>query len=157
MIVGKIANLETDQKWLPAGLVKGLKYLQSTDFSKVEVGKYELDGDKLFALVQEYQTGPKSEKKPEAHVKYIDIQYIAEGTELLGFAPLGPAATLKEDLQPQKDMLIYENDVKDESSIILNKGEYAIFFPEDVHRPGCIAGSSSPVKKVVVKVAVSLL
>lgn len=157
MIVGKIANLEADQKWLPAGLVKGLKYLQSTDFSKVEVGKYELDGDKLFALVQEYQTGQKDEKKPEAHVKYIDIQYIAEGTELLGFAPLGPAGKLKEDLQPQKDMLIYENDVKDESSIILNKGEYAIFFPEDIHRPGCMAGSSSPVKKVVVKVAVSLL
>lgn len=157
MIVGKIANLDVDRKWLPAGLVKGLDYLKNNDFTKMELGKYEIDGTNVFALVQEYDTLPKSEKKPEAHVKYIDIQYIAAGTEMLGFAPLGPAVKLKEDLQPQKDMLIYQNDVKDETGVILNAGEYAIFFPQDVHRPGCSAGQSGKVRKVVVKVAMSIL
>lgn len=156
MIAGKISNLAADRKWLPVALVKGLDYIQNTDFSKIEVGKYEVDGTKIYALVQEYETSPKEQKKAETHVKYLDIQYIAAGVEALGFAPLGPEQEIKENLAELKDGIFYSN-VKNESEIILKQGEYAIFFPEDVHRPGCLVGTSAPVKKVVLKVAVDLL
>lgn len=156
MILGKLSNLEADQKWLPEALVKGLKYLQQTDFSKLEAGKYEIDGKLMYALVQEYETVPKGEKRPEAHVKYLDIQYIAAGAEAIGVALLGPDCEVQENLLDQKDIIFYSK-VKDESDILLSAGDYAVLFPEDVHRPGCHHGKGGKVKKVVLKIAASLL
>lgn len=156
MILGKVSNLAVDSKWLPSALVKGLKYLQQTDFSKLDAGKYEIDGKLMYALVQEYETVPKEQKRPEAHVKYLDIQYLVEGGETIGVALLGPDAIVAEDLLEQKDIIFYSK-VKDESDISLSAGDYAVLFPEDVHRPGCHYGSGGKVKKVVLKIAVGLL
>jgi YhcH/YjgK/YiaL family protein len=36
-------------------------------------------------------------------------------------------------------------------------GSYAIFFPQDVHRPGCNKNRETPIRKIVVKVALSAL
>lgn len=153
MIAGKLANLAIEKKRFAPGIVKALEYLEGKDFTAMEIGKYEIDGKNLYALVQEYQTAPKADKKAEAHVKYIDVQFIAAGVESLGFAPLGSEHVVKEDKLAEKDGIYYST-VVNESEIILKSGEYAVFFPEDVHRPGCQAGESATVRKVVLKVAV---
>lgn len=62
-------------------LQKALKYLAATDFTKVPNGRYELDGDRMYANVDTYTTGDSSKKKPEAHNKYIDVQFLGKGTE----------------------------------------------------------------------------
>src|SRR5574338_1247150 len=67
---------------------KAFAYLKETDFSKIELGKYEIDGDNIFALVNEYKTKDESEGKLEAHKKYVDVQFVAKGKELMGYAPL---------------------------------------------------------------------
>lgn len=156
MIFGKLDSLSKDKSYLPKALVKGLDYLQQTDFSKVAVGKYEIEGSSIYALVQEYQTAPKAEKKAEAHGKYIDIQYIAQGKEVIGFAPFSPESEVKENLLDQKDA-IYYNSVKGEMDLMMSDGMYAIFFPEEIHRPGCNYEAGGQVRKVVVKIAMSLL
>lgn len=156
MIFGKLDSLSKDKSYLAKALVKGLDYLQQTDFSKVAVGKYEIEGSSIYALVQEYQTAPKAEKKAEAHGKYIDIQYIAQGKEVIGFAPFSPESEVKENLLDQKDA-IYYNSVKGEMDLIMSDGMYAIFFPEEIHRPGCNYEGGGQVRKVVVKIAMSLL
>jgi biofilm protein TabA len=153
MIFGGIANLEQDKGLMSPGLLKGLEYLKKTDFSKLEAGRYEIDGTNVYASVQEYQTVPKPEKKPEAHRKYVDIQYIVSGTEIIGIGLDHPANEVLEDKLSERDVIFFKN-VQDETELILSQGTYAILFPADVHRPGCSRGQSSPVKKVVVKVAV---
>lgn len=156
MIFAKLDSLSKDKAYLAKALVKGLDYLQKTDFTKVAVGKYEIEGSSIFALVQEYQTAPKTEKKAEAHGKYIDIQYIDQGNEVISFASFSPESEVKENLLEQKDAIYYKT-VKGEMDLILSKGMYAIFFPDEIHRPGCNYESVGTVRKVVVKIAMSLL
>lgn len=156
MIFGKLDSLSKEKVNLAKVLVKGLDFLQRTDFSKMAVGKYEIEGNSIFALVQEYQTAPKTEKKAEAHAKYIDIQYICQGNEVIGFAPANEQNEVKEDLLDQKDAIFYKT-VQGEMDLILSNGMYAVFFPNEVHRPGCNFEGGGQVRKVVVKIAMSLL
>ena len=127
-----------------------LKYLSETDFSKVEAGKYILDGDNIFAMVQEYSTKPLKACALEAHKKYIDIQFMDEGEECIGYEPLS-----KQEVSAQYD----ETDdcwlFKGNPNIIkYTKGMFAILYPQDLHMPRLISGNSLPVRKVVVKVKV---
>lgn len=156
MIFGKLDDLSKDRSYLAKALLKGLNYLQKTDFSKVAVGKYEIEGSSIYALVQEYQTAPKAEKKAEAHAKYIDIQYIDQGDEVISFALFSKESEVKENLLDQKDAIFYRT-VKGEMDLHLSKGMYTIFFPEEIHRPGCNYESGGQVRKVVVKIAISEL
>ena len=156
MIFGSIQNLTTDRRVLPAALARGLEYLRDTDFSRVKPGRYEIDGAALFALVQEYQTAPRKEKKPEAHRKYIDIQYVFQGSEIIGYGLESPSNEIAEDQLAEKDLLNYQS-VQNEMDLILTPGMYVILFPQDVHRPGCHYGDGDRVKKVVVKIRQDLL
>jgi YhcH/YjgK/YiaL family protein len=61
-----------------------------------------------------------------------------------------------ENLLDQKDALFFKT-MKDEIDLILTPGMYAVFFPTDVHRPGCIHRTAALVRKVVVKIAVGSL
>jgi len=156
MIFGNIRNLESDRRYLGQPLVRGLEYLARTDFSTLAAGRYEIDGTAVFALVQEYRTAPKQEKKPEAHRKYVDIQYIAKGSEIIGYALDDPANEVSQDRLAEKDVLNYGT-IRDEMDLILTEGMYAVLFPQDVHRPGCDYGSGGNVKKVDLKIRADLL
>ena len=130
---------------------KAFEFLKRTDLKALAVGKYEVQGEEIFALVQEYTTQNQEEKKWESHEKYIDIQLIIEGQEIMGYAKVEDLL-VKEDLRPEKDMIFYNSTLKG-SNIKFSGGDYAIFFPEDGHRPGCAFDECSKLKKVVVKVA----
>jgi biofilm protein TabA len=156
MIFGSIQNLETGRLVLPAALVRGLVYLRDTDFSKLEPGRYEIDGTAIFALVQEYQPTPKEEKKPEAHRKYLDIQYVFQGSEIICYSLENRVNEVLEDHLAEKDLLFFKS-VQNEMDLILTQGMYVILFPQDIHRPGCRYGKGGHVKKVVVKISRDLL
>ena len=149
MIIDKLTNSHL-YSGLGNRINKAFDYLNNTDFSKTELGKYEIDEDNIFALVNEYNTKDEIEGKLEAHKKYIDVQFVAEGEELMGYTPLGE----QEILEPYKE----ENDIVffrgDKLFIKVAKGMFAIFFPEDVHMPGIQSGGKSFVKKLVIKVRV---
>lgn len=156
MIIGKLDRLAKDKTSLNQVLIKGLHYLEKTDFLNKPDGKYEVEGDSFFGLVQEYQTAPKGEKKAETHAKYIDIQYIGRGIEVIGFAFPNRDHQIEEDLLQEKDAVFYKT-VKGEFDLIMDEGSYAIFFPDEIHRPGCSFESGCRVKKVVLKIAADLL
>jgi YhcH/YjgK/YiaL family protein len=128
-----------------------LEYLTKTDFSGMEPGRYELDGSNLFALVQEYESIPKELGKWECHKKYIDIQYIAEGTEQIGCNNIGQMKITTE-YNPEKDIAFLSGEG---DFITYSRGSFGIFFPEDAHQPK-IAVNNVPgkVKKVVIKIKV---
>ncbi|MGD0769953.1 MAG: YhcH/YjgK/YiaL family protein [Tepidisphaeraceae bacterium] len=132
-------------------LQKGLDFLRSPEAASLPVGRLDLDGDRLFALVQEYPTRPKKSCFWEAHRKYVDIQYVVSGVEDIGYAPLASLKIL-EPYDSAKDMMKLTGNG---GVLRLPSGMFAIFFPHDAHKP-CMApnGSVAPVRKIVVKVAV---
>jgi YhcH/YjgK/YiaL family protein len=125
-------------------------YLKETNFSSLESGKYEIDGDNIFAIVAEYQTKDESIGLPESHKRYIDVQYVADGCELMGYGPLGNQEII-ENYNEENDITFYNGEC---SLIKMDAGMFAIFFPGEVHLPGIMVNEISFVKKIVVKVKV---
>jgi YhcH/YjgK/YiaL family protein len=130
---------------------KAFEYLAQTDFSKVEKGKYELDGTNLFAIVNEYDTVAPDNEQMESHKKYIDIQYIVTGAERIGHDFL-QQQTPSKAYDAEKDFMLFAE--KPSFFSILHQGMFAIFFPHDLHLPNIMIDNASFVKKVVIKVAV---
>jgi YhcH/YjgK/YiaL family protein len=149
MIIDKLSNSNL-YSGLGERINKAFDYLKQTDFSKMELGKYEIDGDNIFALVNEYNTKDQSEGKLEAHKKYIDVQFVAKGRELMGYAPFENQKVIDE-YNEQNDITFFSGD---KSFTQVNEGMFAIFFPTDVHLPGIKVDEPAYVKKVVVKVKV---
>lgn len=114
-----------------------------------QVGKYEIDGMDLYALVQEYETKPIAEKKFEIHREYIDIQYIISGKETMGFESLDKLTPMG-DYAPDTQCF-YVNDEYDKLNIGAN--EFVVFFPNEPHAPGAAFNDiPSKVRKIVVKI-----
>jgi len=129
---------------------KGLKYILDSDFSKSEPGIYEIEGKNIFAIVTNYKSRLPEEAKIENHKKYIDIQYIVEGSEQIGYAPYtgqNPLIAYDED----KDIAFYHCEI---SLIKFEQNSFGIFFPQDIHAPCIATDRPSDVKKVVIKVKV---
>ncbi len=131
-------------------IAKGLDYLASIDATSIEPGKYEIDGDAVFAIVMDYQTKDINEGFWEAHRKYIDIQYIAAGSELIGYANIDGLKAVA-DYDEESDFLKLEGDG---SMIGVDAGTFVIFWPHDAHMPSVAIDKPASVRKVVVKVAV---
>ena len=150
MICGNMYNIK-DYSSINKKIMMAFEFLKNNDLKELAVGKYEIQGEDIFALVQEYTTQKEDEKKWESHEKYIDIQLIVEGQEIMGYAPIS-SLRIEEDLRLEKDLIFYEETLKG-SNIKFSSDDYAIFFPEDGHRPGCALDECSKVRKIVVKVA----
>ncbi len=151
MIYGRLDNLAAEAGTLPDNILKGLKFLAETDLANAEPGRIDIDGDQMFALVQDYTTKSPSEKRPEAHESYIDIQFVFSGKEAIGFAPLVEMPEVVKDLMEEHDVRFF-GDVPDECFLTFSAGSYAVFYPWDIHRPGCWAEQAEDVRKVVVKI-----
>lgn len=155
MIVGDIANFTKEVTLYPSVIQKALAYLKATDFAGVPNGKHSIDGDQLYIVVSEYVTSPIDNRKAEAHERYIDIQYLIQGKELIGYASEGNGE-VQEDLLAEKDVVFYTG-LQNEEFICLNPGTFVIAFPWDIHRPGCMAQESCKVRKAVLKIAMNAL
>ncbi len=126
---------------------KAFTFLLTQDLNTLPVGRIDLEGEDIYVMVQEYQTKPVSQGVWEAHQKYIDIQYILQGSERIGIASCS-----------QMELGIYnpEKDFQAMSGIgqqiILQSGSFVVFFPQDAHMPCLAADEFLPVKKVVLKI-----
>ena len=148
MVIDKIENYRLYSK-LTKRLAKGFEFITETDLVAIESGKHQIDNDDVFAIVQEYDTKEEKDCVLEGHHKYIDIQYVIQGVECMGFTPLTDQISIEEDLE--KDYTFYKGET---STLRVEQGMFTIFFPEDLHRPSVKAGQISKVKKVVVKVKI---
>jgi YhcH/YjgK/YiaL family protein len=147
MIIDKIENAHI-YKNISERISKSFEYIEATDLKTLPTGKYAIDGDNIFALVSEYKTKSESEGKLEAHRKYLDVQYLISGEELMGYTPLGGQKIL-DSYKEENDIVFFTGD---KSFTKVSEGMFAIFFPEDVHMPGISTGKISDVKKLVIKV-----
>ena len=128
-------------------------FLEKATRENLPVGRYELDGANLYAMVQEYDTKAPDETRFEGHRNYIDIQYLIAGREAIEVTDLSAVQSdggylAERDVEFFKD---HEGAVR----ATLTAGAYGIFLPHDIHKPGMSAGDTPlAVKKVVVKVKI---
>lgn len=148
VIIDALTNMEF-YKGLNERLYKGLGFLKETDVASLPVGRYEIDGDEVFALVQEYDTRSADECRWEAHYTYTDIQYVVEGSEKMGWNTLD--GVVKTEDRPEDDVYFFD---AEGDHFVVHAGQFAVFTPQDAHRPGVAVDGSAPIKKVVVKVAI---
>lgn len=148
MIVDKIENARL-YSGLGNRICAAFEYIRSTDFSDVPEGTYEIQGKHVYAMVQSYEPKGIDGRQFEAHKKYIDVQYIVQGCEKMGYALLGQQKATTE-YNEDDDYTLYEGDA---SFVDFEEGMFAIFYPDDLHIPS-LESKPSKVKKVVVKVLV---
>lgn len=133
-------------------IAAGLRWLRSMD-PAIADGRHAIDGDEVFALVSTYDTVPGTEKRFETHVRHVDLQYVADGQERILHAPAA-ALSVETPYDPAADIAFYA-EPPFASSLLMRRGDLAVFYPDDAHKPGCMAGARHTVKKVVVKVRVA--
>ncbi|MDO5300709.1 MAG: YhcH/YjgK/YiaL family protein [Clostridia bacterium] len=145
-----------DLKNYPAAIEKAIRYAAENDFSGMADGRYEIDGDRMFAQLFTLTGSPIEQTRPELHKKYLDVQFWLGGEEICGVAPANGVGECTEAIL-ERDLYFYDK-VENESFIRVTKGCYAVFFPSDAHRPGVQARENQePYRKVVVKVSLDIL
>lgn len=131
---------------------QALVYARDFDQSKAD-GRQEIDGDRLYALVNSYDSSPREERRYEAHKRYADIQVLLEGEEAIDVS-LESNLPVIQEYNPTKDIL-YHQPPTDTATLVMKPGYFAIFYPQDVHRPNCQLHGKIHVRKIVMKVKVA--
>jgi YhcH/YjgK/YiaL family protein len=132
---------------------KAIEYALSTDLNSLQVGRHDIDGDNVFAIVNEYTTKPAEECDPESHHDYADIQIMITGIERFGYVPL-EATVPTTPYNEERDVALYSLPAEEISYIRLTPGQFIIFFPTDIHQPEVFHIQPQLVKKLVLKVRV---
>jgi biofilm protein TabA len=150
MIIDTISNASKYFSVHPL-FAKAFEYIQKTDLDTIEMGKYEIDGDNLRAIFSSKKgmSSAESVARFECHDKHIDIQLCIKGVEQIGWKPREKCVTQNVGYNPDKDVQLYHE--QPDMYFQLTDGQFAIFFPEDVHAP--MIGDTE-IKKLVIKVKI---
>ena len=125
-------------------------FIARAEKENLEPGKYEVDGDRIYAAISEYDT--KTEFVFEAHKKYMDVQYVVDGHEEIYVNNI-ENCVVKSEYNAEKDCGFFEGKAK--TVVDMPKGAFCVLFPDDAHAPGiAYDGKVSSVKKIVVKIRI---
>lgn len=141
---------------------KAFEFLRTADLLNLPLGKHEIEGDKVFALVQEYTPKPRSVGKFEAHERYWDVQFVARGEERMGWSARS-LLTISEPYDATREVMFFESAAETGVGDFfhLAEGYFTILGPQDAHMPGVALCDGAAfdhytaghdVRKVVVKV-----
>jgi len=152
MIVTDLNHIDHQVLMTPS-LRKALDFLRGKDIDALPDGRVDIDGDKVFALVQRYETARTEAPKFECHRNYLDVQFIVSGEEVIGWAAQD-TMKISAAYDGKKDVCFGTVGPGKWTPVHLQAGQLAVLWPEDAHAPKLAAGGPSPVVKIVVKVAV---
>ena len=152
MIVTDLEHI-AEQAALSPALRKAIDFLRQAHPLELTDGRVEIDGDKVYALVQSYETVATDEPRFEAHRKYLDVQYLASGEEVIGWASID-RLIVGVPYDEAKDASLGRVFPPDMTRVRLSSGQLAVLYPADAHAPKLAAGAPAPVIKIVVKVSV---
>ena len=119
-------------------------------------GRHNIDGDSAFVLISSPMTEPHEKRLAEIHQKYLDVQILLSGKEVIGYGIELTHDAADQDYLADKDIAFYK-DIPNEQFVSLNPGDFVVFYPGEVHKPLCAVGEPAHVRKAVVKMLVSQL
>jgi biofilm protein TabA len=152
MIVIDLKHIEHQAQMTPS-LTKAVAFLRKQGIHDLADGKVEIDGKRVYAIIQRYETIGTDAPKFEFHRKYLDVQFIVSGEETVGWAP-AESMTISEAYSADKDICFGTVALGTWTRVRLQAGQLAVLWPEDAHAPKLASNAPSPVMKIVVKVAV---
>lgn len=124
------------------------RFMKEHNLDTLQKGKYPIDGENVFASVTEDPSKDLDKTNWESHRKYIDLQYVVSGQEIIGLYPVAKA-TVTKPYDEKKDVANYTADGVLQLSV---PGTFFLFFPSDAHRPNITPGGNKLVKKLVIKI-----
>lgn len=134
---------------LHQGFAKAIAFLLRPDLHELPVDKYEIDGDRVYAMVAKEPGRKREDAQLETHAQYIDIQLVLAGTDEMGWKPKASCRQPTGEYDQEEDIQFFADEP--DAWLPVGPGIFVIFFPEDAHLPLI---SSGPLHKVVVKIAV---
>lgn len=152
MIFDTIENIAAYAPVLP-GLEAAAAFVQAFYQNPKPDGRYEIDGERIFANVSTYETKSREGAQFEAHRKYADLQAMIRGCEVIGYAPLSDALReTREEYSAGGDIAFYTGESG--TDIVLRAGTCTLLLPQDAHMP-CLHApdGAQTVTKIVVKIA----
>lgn len=117
-------------------------------------GRIELDGSRLYMMLNQYDTRPGAGALGEAHRKYIDVMYMIEGEEIIYVKDADALQNITMPYDPDKECLLAATD-PDATPVHMTPGRFVVLFPQDAHTPNCSVGQGMNVKKIVGKVRIA--
>jgi biofilm protein TabA len=155
MLAGSIALLPRALA-RPQAVLEVLRRAADPGLLAAPLGRHDIDGDRLYLVLAEYETRAAELGAPEAHRDHCDVQVVLAGEERLGWAPLGPACRARGPYDAGKDLQLYEP-VEGMSWLVATPGTFFFLDPLDVHQPAVALAAPRRVRKLVGKVHRSLL
>ena len=156
MILGHLADVEKQTAVLPPAIAKGIKAIQELDLAKKEPGRYAIDGEALFYIVEDATPRAVADCHPETHRDYADVQIPISTTERFGVALPQAGIAPVEEFFGNRDLGFYAKPAN-EFFLDVEPGSYIVFLPEELHRPCVLIEDKAPFRKVVIKVHRDLL
>ena len=148
MILDRIENAGRYYSLHP-GFQTAFDFLKNADLNSMEPGRHEVDGSRIFIIILKDKGKGIDNTKLENHQRYIDIQCVISGTDLIGWKNLSDCGGLGQGYDEEKDIEFFES--KADIWITTPPGHFCLFFPEDAHAP---MGSEDELFKVIIKIAV---
>ncbi len=148
MILDSINNVHKYAK-LSDSFRLAMEFLLEHKDGGLPSGNYQISDD-VYAMSKYYTTEPIENCEYESHKDYIDIQYIVQGREQIGWANAS-------------EMIYGDYDKEDDCYTMHGEGQliellpkhFMILYPEDIHMPAVALNGSDVVEKILVKVKVS--
>ncbi|HDV7207550.1 TPA: YhcH/YjgK/YiaL family protein [Mannheimia haemolytica] len=152
-----LADLSRDDylKSLPPVFARLCKKLKSLDLVNLELGWQELENG-IRMNVMSFETTPAEGKKAELHRKFIDIQLLIDGEEMIEYGLSQPDLSKYDEYRDEYDYQLTA-EIDDKNNLILKPNMFAIFLPYEPHKPGNSVNGNKTLKKLVVKVPVELI
>ena len=156
MIVDLLSEIPKHRNTLPAAIVRGIEALSRVDLAAVAAGRYDLEGDDLYYVVQNATPRAADEIRSEAHFVYADIHLPISAAERYGFAPPDTGLAALEAPVEGSDVAFYPTKAN-EFFMDISPGSFVVFLPGELHRSCLSIGDQSVFRKVVIKVHSKLL
>ncbi|WP_055069908.1 YhcH/YjgK/YiaL family protein [Clostridium massiliamazoniense] len=147
MIFNNLNNISVINE-LDKNILRALDYAISNNLIDYKKGTHDIDGKDMFFNRVSYGTKEDSKGFWEGHRDYIDIHVILDGKERINYNLSNNLKGLNYD--KEGDFASFEG--RSKQSLILEKGDFAIFYPEDIHMTGLIVDEPEKVEKVIFKV-----
>lgn len=126
------------------------EYIASHDLYAMQPGRYEIDGDRIFLNLEEFETIPAEGRDFEAHKRYLDLFYIVDGAEQVDVSFIQKLRN--NGYEEARDRMSLDGDAA--CSLVLSEGDFLICYPHDGHRPAICVGEPAQIKKAVFKIQI---
>lgn len=148
MILDQLSQASLYEKLHP-GFAAAFEYLLTANLSELAAGRHEIDGDRLYVVINRQPGRSRSGAKFEVHRKYIDVQFGISGTDEIGWKALADCTQPTDTFDATKDVGFFQDAAQ--TWLVVPPNSFAIFYPTDVHAP---LGGTGDLVKAVVKVAI---